>query len=931
MTHVRDSSVDSQRGQLTSKGCTQVQDHQTDEVGDLLHITVFGRWSVSQGDRVLFPDGRSRQTSRLLARLAVAGDLAVSRSALEEAMWNADERRGTFATNLRNLRDRLGGAPDQYIVPTGDGYSLDRRRVRIDADEFARLVRAAGHGAAEERVKLLRNALDTWGDPVLPNNNNLIFTEYADGLRALRDEAERRLSVATAEVTSARAAALGADAGSATPGGRPSAAARGRPFLLPSLPFIGRSEEIAQLRTRLLRGLSAGEPVVVAVSGGGGVGKTALARRVAWELQDHFLEGSQELRLVSPDGERLDPRLSQLDVLRRQGGLAGSPGEDPELTELYRRRLATLGDRRLLLILDAAVDGEQVQALLPTTPSVAVIITSRAPLAELGVKGIDLRPLRTDDALALLTACLWDTVVEEDEGAARELVGLCAGLPHLIVIAAARILLDHKSVAYAVDQLRQDPLTYLGKGDPTVGSVLAYGLRGDRRLTAAFAGLGGIPADRLDLLAAEAAVGEPDAADLLGRLVSLRLLHVEDDALGRPTVGFPHRLDPSTRRTSLSRYAYAELAVAEAALALIQPGAVRPPGNQVVPLALGVDATAASRWFDDSRDSLVALLARLVAEQQWEASWRLAAAITPFLEVRADPVHWPAVEAQAALAAERAQDPVAIGWSLLGSAEWHRYRGDLPAGIDAYRQAVTVLRRAGDLGGEATALCGLGDLLSGLAGASAELMQDAEETTREGLRLFERIDNDAGRAGAWCGLGEIAALRAEVDDVEANALRRRAVDCFERSRILYEALADRRREANVRRLLAIAHRGLGRLNDAVAELRTCIDLFGALQAPIDLARTALSLAATLRRQGHAEEALQEARRAYGTFHRIQDAYWLAQSELLLGDLLMDRASPLDAVPLLERAEIRFARLGRPDLAEQCVVRLAAARSAPLPD
>ena len=93
----------------------------------------------------------------------------------------------------------------------------------------------------------------------------------------------------------------------------------------------------------------------------------------------------------------------------------------------------------MLIVLDNAASEEQVRPLLPGSPSVMVLVTSRATLAGLvardGARRLDLDLLPPDDAVALLRELIGDRV-DADLAAAQSLASLCARLPLALRVAA---------------------------------------------------------------------------------------------------------------------------------------------------------------------------------------------------------------------------------------------------------------------------------------------------------------------------------------------------------------------------------------------------------------------------------------------------------------------------------------------------------------
>ncbi|MGW0431772.1 ATP-binding protein [Micromonospora sp. NPDC003197] len=210
--------------------------------------------------------------------------------------------------------------------------------------------------------------------------------------------------------------------------------------------FTGREAESA-LVEELLRTAGA-----VAIDGMAGVGKTSLAVHVAHRLAPSYPDGGLYLDLhgFTPGQEPLEPQtalgrlLGALDITHPPPGAA-------ERAALWRSELSR---RRALVVLDNAVDAEQVRPLLPGAGKSRVLITSRHRLVTLdGVPPVSLEPLADADAAHLFGRAAGLTLGEEE--AVSQVLGQCGGLPLALRMAGAR--LRHRpgwTVAVLAERLR---------------------------------------------------------------------------------------------------------------------------------------------------------------------------------------------------------------------------------------------------------------------------------------------------------------------------------------------------------------------------------------------------------------------------------------------------------------------------------------------
>ncbi|WP_405056007.1 NB-ARC domain-containing protein [Kribbella sp. NBC_01505] len=298
--------------------------------------------------------------------------------------------------------------------------------------------------------------------------------------------------------------------------------------------FVGRVDQIAAVSGLLTGGgREPGVVVISALAGMGGVGKTALAVRVAREVAGRFADGVLYLNLRGFGvGEPMAP-LEALSALLRQLGfvLQQPPASVDEAAGLFRTACAT---RKLLVVLDNAVSVEQVMPLLPGTSSCAVIVTSRRAMVGLpGAQPLTLAVLPQDEALALLTSAAGRDRIGDDPQAALEVVALCGSLPLALRIAGTRLAAESSwTVADLARRLSDETarLDVLGGTESGVRASIALSLTGTSAQDAAAAEVFGLlglhQGEDLDLKVAARLVDRPEAEveTLLEHLVDLHLL-----------------------------------------------------------------------------------------------------------------------------------------------------------------------------------------------------------------------------------------------------------------------------------------------------------------------------------------------------------------------------------------------------------------------
>ncbi|MFD8600139.1 NB-ARC domain-containing protein [Kitasatospora sp. NPDC059646] len=511
-------------------------------------------------------------------------------------------------------------------------------------------------------------------------------------------------------------------------------------------PFGGRVAELAALT------VAAGRPApgrgrLLVLAGRPGSGRTALAVQWARSAVEQYPDGLLYARLSAPDGTRVGPGRAARMLLEQFGerpGAALLPGaaeEDPAC-EVLRE---VLGSRRALLLLDDVRDAGQVWPLLAEKTESVLLATTAGPLT--GIEGIDpviLGGLEHRAAVDLLSALVGGTRISCDPVGAAELAEACANRPAALRLAAGWLRTEPRlAVTEAAARLRQPPeqvrersrtvaegperpeTVPVVEGDPLRGAFEpAY-----RRLPAARARLLRLctlaPGQRVDLRTASALVGcpAPEAGAGLAALADLELLEREPAAAdGTERYRVPGRLygrlvelraeadRPSELELARARLLERLVRLVDSARLLLDPAAGPNPDPLPGPLRLR-SAAHAGQWLLGEREHLLAAVADAVGQGDLDGTaGRLVAALLRALPLtgEAAPADLHALHESVLKVAERQGAPRRAAAALLNLGDLQADAGRWEQAAERYRRAVDLSRGAGDEGGCARALEGVG-------------------------------------------------------------------------------------------------------------------------------------------------------------------------------------------------------------------------------
>ncbi|MEU8086683.1 BTAD domain-containing putative transcriptional regulator [Micromonospora sp. NPDC049101] len=652
--------------------------------------------------------------------------------------------------------------------------------------------------------------------------------------------------------------------------------------LPPDLPlFVGRDPELTILDDLVngMRAVGRTSPLVVAMNGMGGVGKSTLAVHFAHRVAGEFSDGQLYLDLQGHLGEgESRPAGDAVCLLLHAVGVAASDVPDGFDARIGMYRSMTAG-RRILVLLDNARDASQVRPLLPNSADSLVLVTSRRSLV--GLAAFDgAHPLRVDPpdlptARRLLESRLADLPAGGTAGReiVDEIIELCGRLPLALAILAARIAVRPRlSLASVAAELRDGARRLEafpdggGLSDPRTAFSWSYRQLGPgaarlfRLLSvapvpgvtaAACVSLGDRDADDIrvelaELIEADLVTEHEDGrltSHVLIRTYAQELLHAEESA--------------AERQAAISRLLQHYLHSSFRAQVVLEPN--RTPIEPPPPLP-GVVAEQpetydeAIAWFASQREVLKEAVHRAADIGYGIAPWQLAITMQQYLQ-------------------------------------WAGYFQDWE---DVMRVALYAARVSHDEVGEA-------HVLRSLAGARHVFGANDESLhlLGEALRIFEDRDMRLEQALVHNNFHQVFSALSRHD---------LALDHSARALSLSRLLENRRAEVVSLLFSGTSFAGLGRVEESARALNEALALNQRIGRGREESEIRTAIARNLAASGHVGEAVEQLELSAETAYRVGDRPLQFDALRQLADVLITARDVPGAARVLERARVVLGEL-----------------------
>lgn len=500
------------------------------------------------------------------------------------------------------------------------------------------------------------------------------------------------------------------------------------PCLLPPNPrfFVGRASEVENICSYLTRERTS--TPVVAIYGPGGVGKTELAVRCAYELRSSYPDGQLFVDARAMDDNHLSAD-SILDTFLRALHFPGDeiPQDRVARSAVFR---SALTDRKILIVLDNVNDEIDLGLLMPSTPSNGVLITSRKPLASMaGQCNIRLECPPRSDALAILELYAGSRSLGDSREFFQNIVEVCGALPLALRIIGTQLALrPHLSLKTLLARLSDETqvLPALSIGSFDVSSALdlsARGLSPSALELFALAGLLDAPSFSLRTAAALLDISVSSAEQIVDELIDAQLLDAATVS-GRVSYRFHDLVKLYARQLAADMRPQLRTSAAlgravSAALAEVEEVQTALSGRDHMSIHSSIprwrpepqpdtEVMHPTDWARLELQTTLAFVNHAADLGMYEACWDLAVTTAPLLEVTRDFDVW----------------------------------------IDTHRVALSAVRAAGDARGEAALLTELSEMH-----LERHELKEAYILAREAAILFENTNDSEGIALAHEKLG----------------------------------------------------------------------------------------------------------------------------------------------------------------------------------
>lgn len=677
-----------------------------------------------------------------------------------------------------------------------------------------------------------------------------------------------------------------------------------QPNTLPPEPgnFTGRTEEIETL-TRDCRLGNA--PLFEVIEGMPGVGKTALAVRVAHQMTDRYPDAQLYLRFSPSDGaggthndtDALQCLLRMLDVPTER-----IPADPRGRAKLWRDEMA---HRRAVIVLDDIPDPDQVRMLMPSAGDSLTIATSRRHAIWPGRCVLPLMPLNADEAGLLLERAI-GSATEHEAAKVAEAVRLCGGLPLAIRVAAGRIRSGDLTGLDGLDGLI-DELTDFHSGHGVsnetgrhVSLAFEYSYsqltEPQKRI---FRLLGDCPCADMTIHTATALTGESEMDTEIGVRVLLEQYLLERTSAYRfrfhdviqsyAAAQCARDEQESERRRAISRlmhYYLQTLNNANTAIRYPSRSGEIADEKSPTPSILFADANSAHAWLEEEWRNIL-LIARYATSHEWDRQCAdLTHAVTGFLETNG---YWSealAAHQLALQACHNLDDAPLIARAAFDVSFTSLRTGDYEKAEHHALETLTICASAGNQHGQAEALDQLG-----LIYRNSARYRDALAYHQEAMEIYQQVRDRRGMAEAVMHAATAFGCLGRYDDEIRN---------LKQALMLFRKAGDQRGEAITLNNLGAVLDDQGFHRDAVENYENSLAIFRQIGGRHNIAMLDRNMGKIQHYKGNYDNAIALYRKALVTYYAVGDLQHQAMALCDIGSAFAGMERHSEALVHLEK-------------------------------
>ncbi|TWE12324.1 DNA-binding SARP family transcriptional activator [Rudaeicoccus suwonensis] len=645
--------------------------------------------------------------------------------------------------------------------------------------------------------------------------------------------------------------------------------------------FVGRETELESGRSALAGGQT------LIVTGAAGLGKTALAVRLAYDVLDSYPDGALYADLREESLGSVEHIVT--GFLRALDASAVVPDTIAAKTAMFR---AMVRQKRVLVLLDNVESASQIDRLIPAGPGSACIMTTRRTLAEVaGARRLTLDPLSSEDCVRMFSRVIGDDTIADSAQVREVIVPACGGMPIAIRIVASRLAVGSKATVQRIADRIADParrLDVLQVGDLRIRNVFAAGYESlgqprdgelDRRL--AFRTLALANIQELDPMAAAAMLDcpVPRVEAIVDELAEARMIDIAPDqavvyhdllrayALDLPASADERHFGVEAVERLVRWYAVAALRAGRAIDRRVAEG-VEIAGATGAELPMFTSVEDAVAWMDRHYPSVCIAMQQAIDHRLDDVSWTFPVALWGYFSYRRLLEDWASMLRLGLTSAERCEDLSAQARIHNNLATSLQDLGELDEAADHFRNALDLRTALGDVAGQAAVRMNLAYLEF-----STDQFDSACTGFENAVGLWRQCDNPLGLASALLGLTEAAIQNGLDGPAEKSALE--AAQICERERFDFG-------HADALSCLALVHLHRSDFDQALRLSRQSVEI---RPAPVHgTAVATLRMAQALFGLGQLSEAHDSAQSARALFEALgNESYFVGRADDLIAE------------------------------------------------